>query len=1030
MNNSFDNYLRSIVSKFSHKETSEMGYRSDFEILLKDIFSTINVKRIDNDPRVRDGNKPDFVVIKGEIPILYVETKNIGISLDKIEKSEQMTRYYGYSNLVLTDYIEFRFYRNGIRYEEPIKIANCDLKKRTIAPIPENYGHIAKSLVEFAQTYKEPIKSGEHLAKIMGGKAQRIRDNVRQFFASGSDKNAELVHIYEIIKKLLVHDLTPDAFSDMYAQTLVYGLFVARYYDESSDNLPFTRQKARDLVPDSNPFLGYFFDHIVGRNFDKRLEYIVDELCEVFSHSNVRELMSQYFKVDLFGKKHEEPDPVIHFYEDFLKEYDPELRKKMGAYYTPLPVVRFIVRSVDKILEKDFGLDRGLADTTKNNSGVHRVQILDPAVGTGTFISAVIRIIYERILKTGQKGSWPAYVHNDLLPRIHGFELMMAPYTIAHLKLSMEFGKTGFWKFHRRLGIYLTNSLEESPVQQNLFNGLGFAESIAEESKEASVIKNKTPIMVIIGNPPYSGESSNAFYSGNDVYKVEPTGGKLKERNPKWLNDDYVKFIRFAEGMVEKSGEGVVAMITAHGYLDNPTFRGMRWHLMKTFNKIYVLDLHGNANKKEIALDGSEDKNIFNIKTGVALFFGIKRKDKKSGTSNIFRTDLSGSRVSKFDFLENNSIDSVKWQEVKPSEPNFEWVFRDEKIKGEYQKGFSVEELFPVSSAGIVTSRDEMSIQYTKEDIVKVVRNFQELDTEELRIKYNLGKDVQDWKVEWAKKDVVDNFSEERIVPINYRPFDIRWTFYTGNSCGFHCRPRESVMSYFLRENVGLSVMRQAKDSSDYNHVLMVKNIQDGRMMYSGQGIISIFPLYVYSDGSRIPNFKKGIVDRIENIVGKVSFEDIFDYIYAVLYSPSYRKKYKEFLKIDFPRIPYPENEETFKKLVKLGSELRELHLFKSPKFNKFITTYPVVGNDTVEKIVYKDEKVFINNDQYFGNVSGIAKDFYIGGYQPAQKWLKDRKGRQLTSDDIEHYQKIIVALVETDKVMKEIDEIIKEYFE
>ncbi|MHB8279940.1 MAG: N-6 DNA methylase, partial [Candidatus Humimicrobiaceae bacterium] len=389
-------------------------------------------------------------------------TKDIGVSLDKVEKSEQMSRYYGYANLVLTDYVEFRFYRNGLRYEDPIKIANYDLKTRTIITIPENYEYVAKTLIDFTQSHKEPIRSGQHLSKIMGGKAQRIRDNVRQFLAVKSDKNTELTRVYETIKKLLVHDLTEDTFADMYAQTLVYGLFAARYHDETPAN--FTRQEARDLIPKSNPLLRHFFDHIVGPNFDKRLEYIVNELCEVFSHADVAELMKEYFKVDLFGMSNKGPDPVIHFYEDFLKEYDPGLRKKMGAFYTPLPIVQFIVHSVDYLLKKEFGLTAGLADTSKLANGTHRVQILDPAVGTGTFISAVIDIIYSSLLKSGQKGRWPTYVHNDLLPRLHGFELMMAPYTIAHLKLGMAFRQTGFKYFNRRLGIYLTNSLAHPSI--------------------------------------------------------------------------------------------------------------------------------------------------------------------------------------------------------------------------------------------------------------------------------------------------------------------------------------------------------------------------------------------------------------------------------------------------------------------------------------------------------------------------------------------------------------------------------------
>ncbi|MDD5145606.1 MAG: N-6 DNA methylase [Candidatus Pacebacteria bacterium] len=1003
----FENYIQSISSKFSHAETSEMGYRTDFENLIKEIFEAIKVYRIDHDAKAEKGNKPDFVVLKYDVPILYIETKDIGVYLDKVEKSEQMARYYGYTNLVLTNYVEFRFYRNGIRYEEPIKIANYDIKNRIISPIPENYEHIAKSLVEFTQTYKEPIRSGEHLAKIMGGKAQRIRDNVRQFFVSESDKSIELFHVYETVKKLLVHDLTPDAFSDMYAQTLVYGLFVARYYDESPDT--FTRQEARDLVPDSNPFLGHFFDHIVGRNFDKRLEYIVNELCEVFAHSNVKELMGQYFKTDLFDKTHEEPDPVIHFYEDFLKEYDPELRKKMGAYYTPLPVVRFIVRAVDKILEMDFGLVRGLADNVKNTAGIHRVQILDPAVGTGTFISAIIRAIYERILKAKQEGSWPAYVHHDLLPRIHGFELMMAPYTIAHLKLSMAFEKTGFWKFHRRLGIYLTNSLEESPIQKDLFTGFGFAESIAEESKEASVIKNKTPIMVVVGNPPYSVSSSNKGEWIQNLIKDYKKG--LGERKIN-LDDDYIKFIRFAEHFIEKNKSGIVAMITNNSFIDGITHRQMRKHLLETFNDIYILDLHGNSKKKEKAPDGRKDENVFDIQQGVSINVFVREEGEKKGLGTVRHAELYGKRENKFETLSKNDITTIKWKKLNSPEPYYFFVPKDFGVEAEYSKGFKVDELFNIFSVGIGTKVDSISVDFDKDKLIRRVIDIlnNKYKKESLILKFELENNTT-WEYERALNAT---FEENKIVEYDYRPFDKRYTFYDHD---FLSRGRRNVMdNFFNKNNYGLELGRTSfvafisKDLSDEHF--------GGPKSYK-------FPLYIWAAGkNRTPNFKKSIIEEIEKIIGKASPEDIFDYIYAVLHSPSYREKYKEFLKIDFPRIPYPKNKISFKKLVAFGTELRSLHLLESPKINKFITTYPITGSDTTDKITYKDNKVFINNDQYFGNVSELAWNFYVGGYQPAQKWLKDRKGRTLTNADIEHYQKIIVALTETDKIMKEIDKI------
>lgn len=1018
-------YIQSISKKFTYEETSEMGYRTDFENLLKEIFESINVKRFDHDAKSVQGNKPDFVVRKNDIPILYIEAKDIGVSLDKVEKSEQMSRYFGYANLVLTDYIEFRFYRNGIRYGEPILIAVINKHLRSLNPVEKNYEYLIQTLLDFTKSHKEPIRSGKHLAKIMGGKAQRIRDNLRQFLSQKSDSNQEIEKVYETIKKLLVHDLSINAFSDMYAQTLVYGLFVARFYDESISS--FTRQEARDLIPKSNPFLRDFFDHIVGPNFDKRLEYIVDELCEVFSHADVQELMKEYFKDDLFGDTHHGPDPVIHFYEDFLREYDSDLRKKMGAYYTPQPVVHFITRSVDYLLKKRFGIADGLADTSKSENGVHRVQILDPAVGTGTFIGAVITTIYAAILSKNQQGRWPAYVHNDLLPRLHGFELMMTPYTIAHLKLGLAFKKTGFKYFNRRLSIYLTNTLEEGDEQPDLFTAFGFANSIAEESKEAATIKNKTPIMVVIGNPPYSGESSNSQYKGHDVYKVEPTGGKLQEKNSKWINDDYVKFIRYTESMIEKTKEGVVAMITAHGYIDNPTFRGMRWHLMNTFDEIYILDLHGNANKKEKSPDGSEDNNVFDIKTGVSIFFGIKNKDKKEGLAKVYQADLYGKRQFKFEFLDKNLINTVKWTKIIPTLPNYEWIVRNDELEKEYKKSFSIKDLFLENGVGIVTARDRFVISDDKEFLLNNVHKFRNSSANSAD---QLCKEVgisnkKGWDALKARNLIINITNpDDYIRPIAYRPFDIKKIFYHSSLVW---RTVEKIMSSLdEKNNIALTSARTNKNPNA-DHFFVTKYITETK--YSESSTQScVFPLYIYSkDGTKKSNVNTKIVNEIEDSIGNISPKNIFDYIYAVLYSHSYRKKFNKFLKIDFPRIPYPQNKETFTKLVSLGSELRKLHLLESEKVNNFVTSYPIDGSDIVEKTpMFQDGNVYINDQQYFGNVPKSVWEFYIGGYQPAQKWLKDRKGQKLTNDGLEHYQKMIVALTETIKVMEKIEEVFK----
>jgi len=1006
----FQKYLQSISKKFSYEETTEIGYRTDFEDLLKEIFKSINVNRIDHDAKADQGNKPDFVIRKNDIPILYIEAKDIGVSLDKIEKSDQMSRYFGYSNLVLTDYVEFRFYRNGIRYEEPIKIAEIDKHSRSLAPIENNYEHLATTLLEFTESYKEPIRSGKHLAKIMGGKAQRIRDIVCSLYEENSLKDKDLSELYEAIKTMLVHDLTIKTFADMYAQTMVYGLFVARYYDNTIDN--FTRQKARELIPNSNQFLKRFFDHIVGIDFKNNLKFVVDELCEVYSHADIGKLMGDYFKTSRGSS--ENYDPVIHFYEDFLKEYDPELRKKMGAFYTPQPVVDFIIKSVDSTLKKEFGLINGIADTSKLADGKHKVQILDPATGTGTFISTIIREIYIHFRLNGQEGRWPAYVHNDLLPRIHGFELMMAPYTIAHLRLGIAFKKTGFWDFHRRLGIYLTNSLENSDANQ-LSIAFGLAESIAEESKQASIIKNNTPIMVVVGNPPYSGVSSNETKFANSLverYKVEPGGKQKLQERKHWLNDDYVKFFALAESMIEKTNNGIVAMITNNGYLDNPTFRGMRWHIAKTFDKIYVLDLHGNAKKKEKALDGSKDENVFDIMQGVGIILAIKTgKKKMDQLAAVYHSELYGTRKYKFDELSK----SKQWQKLTLDPKMLYFVPKNTQGKDEYEKGFSVTELFITNTTGIITGMDKLSIFYSKNELEKTTQSI--LNSTNPYKEFNL-RDGRKYKKE-ERVEELRNTSINSPTEVSYRPFDCRYMYYTRKSECWINSPRGEVMKHFIAgKNIGIVFERSV--TSD---VFVIKSMPEhaflGTAGFAGQSA----PLYLYhEDGSRTPNLNLEIVNKIENTVGKVSPEDIFDYIYAVLHSPSYREKYKEFLKIDFPRVPYPKDTESFKKLVELGRELRELHLMDSPLLDKFITTYSVSGSNTIEKIVYTDNKVFINKDQYFGNISQPVWDFYIGGYQPAQKWLKDRKGRILNDDDFEHYQKIIVALSETIKIMNKIN--------
>lgn len=1029
-----EHYLKSISQKYKDTQTSEMGYRTDFENLLETIFQREQKYHIHHDAKSIGGNKPDFVVLKDKVPVLYIENKDIGVDLNKIEKSNQIERYFGYDNLILTDQLEFRFYRNGQVYGEPIKIATYDKVSRIISPIPELFSLLEETILDFTLSHKEPIKRGKHLAQIMGGKAQRIRDNVREMLTADGVRYNELLNIKKVVTENLVAGLDDQTFADMYAQTLVYGLFAARYNDKTSEN--FSRTEARELVPRTNPFLHSFFDHIAGASFPDRLRFIVDELCEVFTHANVEKILH-----DFYGKEKENKDPIIHFYEDFLKEYDSRKKMEMGVFYTPRPVVQFIVRSVDEILKKDFGLPKGLGETAKvtikrkevyqakkrtkaesEKDGklievekeYYKVQVLDVATGTGTFLNEVIAFVYKTF--EGQEGRWDAYVKEHLLPRLHGFELMMASYTIAHLKLGMTLADTGVRGLDQRIGVYLTNTLEEPKDYSNQGTLFGLMDAIAEESKSASRIKSEYPIMCVIGNPPYSGISQNKEYTENSVYKVEPGGQiKLQERKH-WLDDDYVKFIRFAEGLIEKNGEGVMGMITAHGYIDNPTFRGMRWHLRKTFDKIYIVDLHGNSNKKETVQDGSKDENVFDIKTGVSIILGVKNNtNKKDELAKVFKIDLQGLREDKFAKLDSGSVSGLLWQEL-PEEVEF-WALEGEG-KGEYEKGFSVVDVFPKNSTGIVTMGDSFIIDQDKKSLEERVDYFLQSDISEseLKSKYGLGKNYGKWIVD-NKRKIENNHS--KIVPLSYRPFDNRYTYFDNNLVW---RPRTDVMNHFVNKvNIGLVFARTQKNPI-WDAVFISAHITETKLgEASTQSAVA--PLYLYSEqNEKTPNLNKEIWNKINEVVGDTTPENILDYIYAVLHSPCYREKYKEFLKIDFPRVPYPEDKDKFWKLVELGTKLRELHVMISPEVNNIITTYPEAGTDMVDKVVFKDQKVYINNIQYFGNVPEIAWNFYIGGYQPAQKYLKDRKGQKLNNDEIEHYQRIIKVLSETHAIMAQID--------
>jgi type I restriction-modification system DNA methylase subunit len=624
-----DQYIDNINKRYKLGNATEHTFRGDLQQLLESLVPTI---RATNEPKRQSCGAPDYILTQKDIPVGFIEAKDIGDKdlegAKKTGNKEQFDRYKAsLNNLLFTDYLSFYLYRDG---EFVNKISIGEVTDKEIKALPENFSSFENFIKDFCTHIGQTIKSSKRLAEMMAGKARLLSDVIERALNSDEEnqENSTLKDQMNAFKQILIHDITPKGFADVYAQTIAYGMFAARYHDPT---LPtFSRQEAYELIPKSNPFLKKLFGYIAGLDVDDRIKWIVDDLVSIFLACNVEEMLKNY------GKSTKMEDPIIHFYEDFLSEYDPKLRKARGVWYTPQPVVKFIVRAVDDILKTEFGLPQGLADTSKtkikvNVQGkmveqeVHKVQVLDPATGTGTFLAEVIKHIYKKF--EGQQGIWSNYVETHLLPRLNGFELLMASYAMAHLKLDLLLTETGYKPTKdQRFKVYLTNSLEE--YHQDA--GTLFANWLSAEANEANHIKRDTPVMCVIGNPPYSGESANKgewIMNLMEDYKKEPGGKeKLKERNPKWINDDYVKFLRFGQHLIEKNGSGILAFINPHGFLDNPTFRGMRWNLLKTFDKIYTIDLHGNAKKKETAPDGSIDQNVFDIMQGVSINIFIKKQ--------------------------------------------------------------------------------------------------------------------------------------------------------------------------------------------------------------------------------------------------------------------------------------------------------------------------------------------------------------------------------------------------------------------
>jgi len=1051
-------YLKRIYEVAQRGDAREESYYSSLEELLKDFAGSINKKHvhITTLPKKTEAGNPDFRVWDGRQNIVgYIEAKGPLVeNLDYIGNSEQLKRYrHTFPNLILTNFFEFRLYRNG-RLIDKVLLARPFIihELRTIPPV-ENKDKFINLLDKFFSFSVPKAYTSASLAIELAKRTSFLKEQV--VLEELKEKRASILGFYEAFQKYLIAGLTKENFADLYAQTITYALFAARTRCENG----FNRKLAYDYIPRTIGILRDVFRFISLEELPKQMEWIVDDISEILAVADINEILSKFYHEGK-GK-----DPVYYFYETFLAEYNPEERERRGVYYTPESVVSHIVRSLDIILKEHFNRPDGFAS--------HSVTVLDPAAGTLTFLAEASKLAIEEFTANYGEGGKESFIKEHILKNFYAFELMMAPYALGHLKMALLLEESDYRLGEdERFKFYLTNTLEMEELEQTALPGMI---SLAEESHLAGRVKKETPILLILGNPPYSGisanlsekeitvEKGNRYITNyqiqedklNGYYSLVPQlrtarqkmkvkqktwigeliesykvidGQWLDEKNPKWLQDDYVKFIRFAQWKIDQAGEGVLGFITNHSYLDNPTFRGMRQSLMNSFDEIYLLDLHGNSLKREKCPDGSKDENVFDIRQGVAISLFIKKKGLEK---KVFHSECWGLREGKYNWLSENNIKTTNWRQIKPKSEFYLFIPREEALMEAYSKHPKITEIFPVNGVGVVTSRDGFVIDFDRQSLagrIKVFRD-KELSDEAIIQTFEL-KDKANWKLTKAREGIgKDEKWSEAITQILYRPFDVRWVFYHNAVIE---RPRRKVMRHMVKENLGLVSSRQL-DKSGFLPIFVTSNIIDAHSITSATSISAISPLYLYPDKGDMfsqqespgekPNLNPKLVKSLTEAYGREPTpEEIFYYIYGVLYSNVYRTKYAEFLKTDFPRVPFAKDYELFSRMGKYGSELVDLHLLKSAELNNPVAKFQGSGDNQVEKPRYDEGRVYINNDQYFEGIEKEVWEYQIGGYQVLDKWLKDRKGRRLSLEDIKHYCQVATALKKTIEVQEEID--------
>ena len=1068
----FTHYLQSLQVNF--QRGSERSHYPTLKALIDDSMTGINAVI---EEKGNQAGIPDFTVRKNGQLVGYIEAKDINKNLDNEEKTEQLERYRESSvgqNLILTNYLEFRWYVDGklkqtaaIAYLEKDKIVAYEKTEEVVQLLQLFLGYRAKDINNYYD-----------LAGQMAVHTKSVKYSIEEALKL-EDKTGELTQLKVLFQDLLLPDLDNHTFADMYAQTIAYGLFTARVgHAQHPGQDSFSRKTASRFISNKIPFLQGLFNTVIETDVISKIHWTIEDLVELFIKVDMGSVLER------FGQETRRQDPVVHFYETFLAAYESSLRKSRGVYYTPEPVVTFIVQAVNDILDKDFDINFGL--------GNRRVTILDPATGTGTFLYEVIKQVYRNFERYGVNKWNELLRESQLLSRLYGFELLMTPYTIAHLKLALLLESIGY-KFEpeERLNIYLTNALEEGIKESDLI----VAKFLSDESNQAADIKTDVPIIVVLGNPPYSVSSQNASkrkrvinedtryladikYNGLEWEKVYKTGkagktitevthiGELlemykgrarleQEKNIQPLDDDYIKFIRFAQYQIQKTptGYGIVGFITNHSYLNGLIHRGMREELLKYFDTLYIMDLHGNSLLKETTPEGGIDQNVFDIQQGVAILLALREKTEpdyfskvykdRSGVkemAKVFYYDLWGKREAKYKFLEEVKFRDVEWIELQPTQPNYFFAPKNFDFEDEYQKGWLVTEIFKKYSTGIETGKDSCLVSFSEKILEVIIKDFfdSSISLSDIQDKYDI-QDTSGWPFSKKRNDLMkSSFMYSNIKSYCYRPFDIRYLYFDD----YLRRPHKDLMSHLSKPNLTLMASRQQQEIGFY-HIFVTDIIGDcNTLSLNSRERNSYFPLYIYPDTEnqqgnlfleRTPNFSPEFLTAIKEKLGYIPTpEKIFYYAYSIFHSPTYRQRYAEFLKIDFPRLPLTKNDQLFNNLATQGEQLVNLHLLKSDKFNQLITTYEGQGDNQVTQVIYNDQlqRVNINPQKYFAGIPKQIWEFKIGGYQVLEKWLKDRKkgDRALSDEDIIHYQKIVVALQQTLKIMTEIDQLIPSF--